>query len=333
VSRTVNGASRGRGGWMRRADAIITLIEGKPADRDGVSASVIATAAGKWLTFLDFLTQRFPGVSHDQWSARINGGEVVDQHGITIDSDTRYRADSKLFYYRFVPDEPHIPFEETVLFQDDLIVVADKPHFLPVTPTGRYVQETLLVRLKRKLGIDTLAPMHRIDRDTAGLVLFTIQPQKRDAYQKLFRERRIDKTYEAIAPWRAELATPTIYRSRLIEGEAFMQMRAVAGDANALTAIEIDAIRGSLARYILRPLTGQKHQLRAHMAALGAAILHDRIYPVLRASDSAQPDYSQPLQLLAKSIAFIDPITQQPRYFESARMLAVWHALGATESP
>ena len=319
-----NGASRGRDGWMQRADAIIILIEGKPADRDGVSASVVATAAGKWLTFLDFLTQRFPAVSHDQWLARINGGEVVDQHGVRIDSDTRYRPDSKLFYYRFVADEPRIPFEETVLFQDDLIVVADKPHFLPVTPTGRYVQETLLVRLKRKLGIDTLAPMHRIDRETAGLVLFTIQPQTRDAYQKLFRERRVEKTYEAIAPWRTELTTPTIYRSRLIESQAFMQMRAVAGDANALTAIEIDAIRGSLARYILRPLTGQKHQLRAHMAALGAPILHDRIYPELRASDSAHPDYSQPLQLLAKSIAFIDPITKQPRYFESARTLSGW---------
>lgn len=310
----------------------IAMNAAKPPDRDGVSASVIATTAGDWLTFLEFLTQRFRAVDRDEWLARINRGDVVDEHGIKISETTAYRANSKLFYYRFVSDEPHIPIAETVLFQDDLIVVADKPHFLPVTPTGRYVQETLLVRLKRKLGIDTLAPMHRIDRDTAGLVLFTIQPHTRDAYQKMFRERRIEKTYQAIAPWRAELMAPTIYRSRLIESEAFMQMQAVAGDANAVTAIEIDAVSGSLARYLLRPLTGQKHQLRAHMAAVGAPIINDRIYPVLHASDSAQPNYSQPLQLLAQSIAFLDPITQQPRHFESARTLATWQALAATHS-
>ena len=304
----------------------------KPPDRDGVSASVIATTAGEWRTFFDFLVQRFCSVDRDEWRVRINRGDVVDQHGVKISEATPYRPNSKLFYYRCVADEPHIPFEETVLFQDDLIVVADKPHFLPVTPTGRYVQETLLVRLKRKLGIDTLAPMHRIDRDTAGLVLFMIQPHTRDAYQKLFRERRVEKTYQAIAAWRAELMTPTIYRSRLVESEAFMQMQAVAGDANAVTAIEMHAVSGSLARYILRPLTGQKHQLRAHMAAVGAPIVNDRIYPILHASDSAAPDYSQPLQLLAKSIAFVDPITQQPRHFESARTLAAWPALAATGS-
>ena len=304
----------------------------KPPDRDGVSASVIATTAGSWPTFLDFLAQRFRVVDRNQWLARINSGDVVDQHGLKISEATPYRPDNKLFYYRFVADEPHIPFEETVLFQDDLIVVADKPHFLPVTPTGRYVQETLLVRLKRRLGIETLAPMHRIDRDTAGLVLFMIQPHTRDAYEKMFRERRIEKTYQAIAPWRGELMAPTIYRSRLIESEVFMRMQAVAGDANAVTAIEMDAVSGLLARYLLRPLTGQKHQLRAHMAALGAPIINDRIYPVLHASDSAQPEYSRPLQLLAQSIAFVDPITQQPRHFESARTLAGWQALAATGS-
>ena len=300
------------------------MIVGKPPDHDGVSASVIATSSGNWLTFLDFLASRFPAVDRDKWMARINGGDVVDERGARIAADTAYRSNSKLFYYRVVVDEPRIPFEETVLFQDDLIVVADKPHFLPVTPAGRYLQETLLIRLKRKLGIDTLAPMHRIDRDTAGLVLFTIQQRTRDGYQKLFRERRVEKIYEAIAPWRADLTSPLIHRSRLVESELFMQMQAVAGDANALTAIEMDAVKGTLARYLLRPLTGQKHQLRAHMAALGAPILHDRIYPVLRPSDFAAPDYGQPLQLLAKSIAFLDPITQQSRHFESRRTLVEW---------
>ena len=308
------------------------MREGRPADRDGVSASVIATTAGGWATFLDFLAQRFAAISRAQWQARMSANDVTDEHGARISMNTPYRPNAKLFYFRAVTDEPRIPFDEMVLFRDELIVVADKPHFLPVTPAGRYVQETLLVRLKRKLGIDTLAPMHRIDRDTAGLVLFTVQPHTRDAYQKLFRERRVEKTYQAIAPWRAELMQPSVYRSRLVESDAFMQMQAVEGDANALTAVEIDAVSGALARYILRPLTGQKHQLRAHMAALGAPILNDRIYPLLRASDESAADYSQPLQLLAKSIAFIDPITAQPRHFVSSRSLAAWPAAGALDS-
>lgn len=321
MSRTANGASRARDGWMQPADAAAAMISGKPPDRDGVSASVIATTVGDWLTFLDFLAQKFPAVDCHEWLARINRGDVVDEHGVTINCDTPHRPHSKLFYYRFVADEPHIPFEETVLFQDELIVVADKPHFLPVTPAGRYVQETLLVRLKRTLGIDTLVPMHRIDRDTAGLVLFTVQPHTRDAYQKLFRERRVEKSYEAIAPWRADLSLPLIYRSRLLESDAFMQMQAVDGDANAVTAIELIEIDDQLARYKLRPLTGQKHQLRAHMAALGVPIVNDRIYPVLQPDTGTDQDWNLPLKLLAKAISFTDPVTGVVRCFDSRRTL------------
>ena len=297
------------------------MSSAKPPDRDGVSASVIATGVGAWLTFLDFLVQRFPSVARGEWLARIHGGDVLDEHGVSITINTPYLANGKLFYYRFVAHEPRIPFIEAVLFQDELIVVADKPHFLPVTPAGRYVQETLLVRLKRKLGIDTLAPMHRIDRDTAGLMLFSVQPHTRDAYQKLFRERRIEKTYEAIAPWNRELALPLIYRSRLVESATFMQMRPIEGDANALTAIEWIETKGHLARYQLRPLTGQKHQLRAHMAALGIPIQNDRIYPALRPDTGAEQDWLSPLQLLAKAISFTDPITGAQRLFESLQTL------------
>lgn len=270
---------------------------------------------------IDFLEQRFPAIERSQWLARMAAGDVVDSSGRVITADTRYRPHSKLFYYRFVADEQRIPFEETVLFQDELIVVADKPHFLPVTPAGRYVQETLLVRLKRTLGIDTLAPMHRIDRDTAGLVLFTVQPHTRDAYQKLFRERRVEKSYEAIALWRAHLSLPLIYRSRLLESDAFMQMQAVDGDANAVTAIELIEIDDQLARYKLRPLTGQKHQLRAHMAALGVPIVNDRIYPVLQPDTGTDQDWNLPLKLLAKAISFTDPVTGVVRSFDSRRTL------------
>jgi tRNA pseudouridine32 synthase / 23S rRNA pseudouridine746 synthase len=294
---------------------------GKPADREGVGASVIATPAGSWATFFDFLTQRFPAVGRNLWHARLSSGKVIDEHGFAIDAGAAFRPHCKLFYYRSIANESPIPFHETVLFQDDLIVVADKPHFLPVTPAGRYVQQTLLVRLKRQLGIDTLAPMHRIDRDTAGIVLFTVLPHTRDAYQALFRERRVEKTYHAIAPWRAAVPMPTVYRSRLVESAAFMQMQAVVGEPNATTAIAVDAIQGELARYVLCPSTGQKHQLRVHMAALGLPIVNDRIYPVLQRELSEADGWPAPLQLLAKSIWFTDPLTGQARHFESQREL------------
>ena len=286
---------------------------------DGVSPSCVALCPGEWPTVLDFLAQRFPRLSRADWGARMTRGEVFDAAGRVLPPDSPYCPNSRLYYYRSLPSEMPIPFEETVLYQDDYLVVADKPHFLPVTPAGRYLRETLLVRLKRKLGIDTLAPMHRIDRETAGLVLFTIQPPTRNAYQTLFRQREVVKYYEAIAPLRTDLEWPMTYRSRLIESDAFMQMREVEGEPNAETDMTLLETNGELARYALRPATGQKHQLRAQMAALGMPIVNDLIYPVLQPElpEGQVPDYSKPLQLLAKAVEFNDPFTGAVRHFES----------------
>jgi tRNA pseudouridine32 synthase/23S rRNA pseudouridine746 synthase len=268
----------------------------------------------------EFLVQRFSGVSAGIWAERMAAGEVRDEHGIAVRPDRTYQAQLRIYYYRALAAEPRLPFDEAVLFQNDFLVVADKPHFLPVIPSGRYVQETLLVRLKRKLGLDSLSPIHRIDRETAGLVVFTVQPATRGVYQNLFLEKSIEKYYEAIAPWRPGLALPLTYRSRLEENpDRFMQMREVAGEPNAETRIELLAARGAWARYGLTPVTGRKHQLRAHCCALGIPIRHDRIYPVHLAEDS--DDYARPLQLLAKSIAFADPISGETMRFTSARQL------------
>ena len=291
--------------------------------RDGVGASCVALPAGSWPTVLDFLAARFPAIGRAEWVLRMQHGAVFDQNGVALDSKSPYQAHSQVFYYRSLASEAIIPFAETVLFQDEWLVVADKPHFLPVTPSGIYLQETLLVRLKRRLGIASLTPIHRIDRDTAGLVLFSTVPETRDRYQALFRDRAVDKVYEAIAPWRQDLALPLVYRSRLTESPAFMQMAEVDGTPNAQTSIELIERRGAHALYRLQPSTGQKHQLRAHMAALGIGIVNDRIYPTLQPAASATeaPDYSQPLQLLARSLTFTDPVTGQMRRFDSERHL------------
>jgi predicted sulfurtransferase/23S rRNA-/tRNA-specific pseudouridylate synthase len=290
--------------------------------RDGVNASCVALPGdvSAWPMVINFLSYRFENVSRETWQQRITDGDVIDEAGHKISIETRSKAHQKIYYFRSVNDEPRIPFSETIVYRDEWIVVADKPHFLPVVPSGHYVQETLLTRLKKTLGIGALSPIHRIDRDTAGLVIFSIQAQTRDAYQRLFREHRMQKMYEAIAPFSATLTLPTTYCNRMIESEKFMQMTAIAGEANAQTQIEIIERQGDIARYALRPRTGQKHQLRMHMAALGIAIVNDRIYPTLQPF-TEMVDYSTPLQLLAKSIAFTDPMTGVMHHFESAQRL------------
>ena len=302
--------------------------------KNGVSPSCVSLPKGPWATVLDCLAERIPTVSRDEWAQRLRDGTVVSEHGQPVPLDAPYKAHAKLYYWRNLPFEHPVPFEETVVFQDEYLVVADKPPFLPVTPKGRYLQETLLVRLKRKLGIATLVPMHRIDRETSGLVAFTIQPQTRDAYQSLFRDKVVSKTYEAIAPLNAALQLPMLYRSRLEESAHFMAMHEVDGQVNAETHIDLIEARGPWGRYSLKPITGQKHQLRVHLCALGIPILHDQIYPDLKpmAPPDEAPDFSQALQLLAQSLSFTDPITGQLRTFHCGRSLSL-DALSASPSP
>ena len=291
--------------------------------RDGVGPSCISLPVGPWPRVIDFLVQRFPTVSRDEIEARMVRGDVVDELGDYVLPERPYTAHLKLFYYRSIEIEDRIPFDEVVLFQDDHVLAVDKPHFLPVTPGGRYLQETLLVRLKRKLGIDSLAPMHRIDRETAGVVLFTIQPHTRSKYHALFEQRAVRKHYQAIAPWRADLPLPMTHRSRLIEGDSFMRMCEAEGEPNSETGIELLEVMGELARYRLIPLSGKKHQLRVHMAALGMPIVNDKIYPIHHSIAQIEDgDYSKPLQLLAEAISFVDPISGQPREFASRQCLS-----------
>ena len=295
--------------------------------RDGVGPACVALPIGPWVTTLDFLIARFPHVARPELEARLTRGDIVDDTGTPAVADEPYRPHRKLYYYRALEHEPRIPFEARILYQDDYLIAVDKPHFLPVTPSGQYLQETLLVRLVRQLGIASLAPMHRLDRETAGVVLFTVQPALRGQYQDLFTRRVVQKEYEAIAPHRASLDLPITRRSRLVRGEPFMRMRETAlgepGDINAQTTIErLEAIDNDWARYRLIPLTGKKHQLRVHMAGLGIPIRHDVLYPTLQASTVTDTtDYSRPLQLLARRIAFTDPITGRHREFCSERTL------------
>ena len=291
------------------------LAHGGLPTRLGVSPSCVGLPAGEWPTFTDFLVQRFPAINRETWLDRMASSLVVDEFGGMVTPERPYRGHMRLYYYRALPAETRIPFEAEILFRDEHLVVADKPHFLPVTPSGHYLQETLLVRLKNQLALDSLIPIHRIDRETAGLVVFSVNPRERDAYQALFRRHEVTKHYEALAPWRPDLNFPLLRKSRIVEGEPFFRQCEAPGEANSETRITVLRVFGDQALYALSPVTGKKHQLRVHMAALGIPIINDRIYPPVQITPD--DDFARPLQLLAKSIAFADPFSGQARRFES----------------
>ena len=264
---------------------------------------------------LDCLCERFPAVARAQWLERMARARVTDGEGRALTPETPYRVGLEVHYYREVSDELPIPFHEAVLHSDADLLVADKPHFLPVMPAGAHVHETLLGRLIRRTENDALVPLHRIDRDTAGLVLFSANPDSRAHYQALFRERRIEKSYEALAPALPDVEFPCTRASRTAAGEPFFRMQEIEGPANSETRVDILARGDGNWRYALTPITGRKHQLRVHMAALGAPIANDRMYPTL--VKRAEGDYSAPLQLLAKRLSFIDPLSGMERSFAS----------------
>lgn len=283
-------------------------------------ASTLYLPPGAWVTVLDCLCEHFSAIGREQWLDRIARGRVLDAQGQPIALDLAYKEGLRIHYFREVPDEKPIPVEESILYADEHLVVADKPHFLPVTPAGEYVEQTLLRRLIRRLGNPHLVPLHRIDRHTAGLVLFSANPQSRAAYQSLFPTRQIDKHYEAIARALPELSFPLVHKSRLVDGEPFFRMQEGPGHSNTETAVRVLEKNGDLWRYGLDPVTGKKHQLRVHMTALGASICNDPFYPLV--IKDAIDDYANPLKLLAKGLSFTDPLNGLERVFESRIKLA-----------
>ena len=276
---------------------------------------------GQWVTILDFLIERFPAIEAGIWLDRFHRGRIQNGAGQPLPIDAAFRAGLEVRYFREVADEVVIPFEERILHADEDLIVVDKPHFLTVSPVGEWVEQTLLARLISQTGIRDLAPLHRIDRATAGLVMFSASARTRPAYHALFRERRIAKTYEALASPLPDLAFPLIRRTCLKTGKPFFRTAELPGPANSETHIDVLTRGPGLWRYRLIPTSGRKHQLRVHMAALGAAILNDPLYPEIR--PEATDDFSRPLGLLAQALEFADPLSGGVRVFRSGLVLTL----------
>jgi tRNA pseudouridine32 synthase/23S rRNA pseudouridine746 synthase len=271
-------------------------------------------------SILDFLVQRFPVIGRTLWEKRILEGKVLDDVGAPIDTETPYIPQKRLFYFREVTDEPLIPWQEKILFQNDELLVACKPPFLPVTPSGPYVDECLLNRLRRKTGNGNLVPLHRIDRETAGLVLFSVNRETRGLYGGLFLSGEIEKTYEALATViHCPEAMDMTVENRLVRGVPWFRTKVIPGAVNARSRIRLVACRDNRAHFLLYPFTGKKHQLRVHMSGLGFSILNDRYYPELLPKQ--EDDFANPLQLIARRVRFIDPVSGRTMEFESERTL------------
>ncbi len=284
---------------------------------DGVSASKVFlppdTSAN---TIFDYLCHHFPHIQPQEWQQRFSDGLIYAADGSKLGIEHIYTPNTHIFYYRFLAHEIHVPFEHEILFENEDLLVVDKPHFLTMTPTGQYVQETLLVRLKKQTGYAELTPIHRLDRETAGVVLFCKTPATRGIYQQLFAERKVEKTYHAIAAYRPELNFPQTLQLHLEKGTPFYTMQVNPDKPqNTQTSIELLQHNQYFAKYCLKPKTGKQHQLRVHLNYLGIPILNDPFYPVI--AHKAEHDFSHPLQLLAKEIYFIDPVLQQEMSFSS----------------
>lgn len=279
---------------------------------------------GSWATARDYLAERLSAAGAGVVDAMFDAGRIVGADGRAVAPDAAYEPGMFVWFHRELPDEIPVPFPLEVVHRDEHIVVVDKPHFLATTPRGRHVTQTALSRLRHALALPQLTPAHRLDRLTAGLVLFVVRPEDRGAYQNLFRDRRVRKEYEAVAVHDPAVELPRTVVSRIVKERGSMAAEERAdGPPNAETRVELLAHRAGLGRYRLLPATGRTHQLRLHMAGLGLPLLDDPLYPRVLPEEAAD-DWSRPLQLLARALEFTDPVTGRAVRFESTRQLARW---------
>jgi tRNA pseudouridine32 synthase/23S rRNA pseudouridine746 synthase len=312
--------------------------------RDGVNATRLRLPEeGPWDTAMDYMMHRWGHIDPQGIEDRFDAGEIVGEAGIPLDRTTPLQRHTFIWYYRTLPPETRLPVELNILHQDEHLLVVDKPHFLPTTPGGTYIQESALVRLRNQLQLPDLVPMHRLDRMTAGILLLSTNPDSRGKYQVLFEKRQVEKEYECVSAAEPSAGFPAVdfpvvVRNRMTKSRSYLLAEVIEGEPNAETRIErlrtfatpapadrsrtVGAPHGAddtaaprRALYRLEPRSGKTHQLRVHMASLGLGIVNDAFYPDLL--DKAPDDYAKPLQLLARGIRFVDPIAGNPVEYRS----------------
>jgi len=290
-------------------------------DRPLTSRVRLPYLAVRPVTVVDYLTARFPHVSAAAWTSRCLGNRVAFDDGTRVRPDTPYLPGRTVLYRREVPNEDDAPEPEIILWEGDDLIVADKPHGMPVTPAGLYVQRSLLVRLQEGANSTDIVPAHRLDRETAGVVLFIKNATKRAAYHQIFATGCVEREYLALARADASV-TQTRWRveNRIGPSTPWFRQQVVEGRPNAVSEIELIRRTEDIGLFRIRPQTGRKHQIRVHMSVIGFPILGDPLYPEPTERTSRQ----LPLQLLARSLSFTDPLSGVGRAFRSGRALAAW---------
>jgi tRNA pseudouridine32 synthase/23S rRNA pseudouridine746 synthase len=269
-------------------------------------------------TILEYILARFPQIDASVWQARIGHGQVTVSDGTRVRCDTPYRHGLTVFYRKEVEAEPPVTLRPSIVYCDDNLLVVDKPHGMPVTPSGDHVDRSALVHLQKTTGLADLCPIHRLDRETAGLLILSVKPETRAAYHTLFFERRVEREYIAASFTRGPLLqTRWRIEQRLEAGEPWFRQRIVAGRVNSVTDIEVIRTGQEVAEFRLTPMTGKKHQLRVHMESIGYPIMGDPFYPVIRSKE----DLVIQMQLVARRLQFLDPLTGQRREFISNQKL------------
>lgn len=292
--------------------------------RHGLDAAWVRTPGSdkedtlRWATMRDFLMDRLPAKA--MVADMLKAGEFVDQAGRSWRGDEAFRPHAFVWFHRPLAPETPVPFPIKVLEVNDRFVVVDKPHFVATTPRGAHVQQSALVKMRLALDMPELAPAHRLDRLTAGVLVFTARREYRGAYAGVFQSRGAVKTYEALAPCDPSLEFPRRIIGRIEKRRDSLQAELVPGEPNTETLVEIVEVRGAYAHYRLSPVTGKTHQLRVHMASLGLPILGDSLYPTIM--NVPMDDFSSPLQLIARRLSFTDPIDHTLRDYESTFALA-----------
>lgn len=252
--------------------------------------------------------------------AMLEAGRFVLGDGTPLVGDEPYRPHTFVWFHRDLRDEPEVPGDMPVLHEDDRLLVVDKPAFLATIPRGRHVRQSVVVRLRDQLGLPELTPAHRLDRVTSGVLVLVKERRWRGAYQSLFARREVQKTYLALARHDPGLSLPLTVSNHVRKDRGTLRAEVVPdAPVNAVTHVDLDEVRGGLAVYRLSPATGRTHQLRLHLCGLGVPIVGDPLYPDVL--DLPVDDMSTPLQLLAHTLTFDDPVDEQPRTFTSHRSL------------
>lgn len=306
--------------------------------RDGLGASRARVPDGVSTSAFAFLSRiiaeqrhRHPEDNDAAVRRRFAAGEVVLRDRTPLRPDSELSAGTDIFFYRRPAPETPVPYEIATVYEDENILIVDKPPFLATMPRAAHITETVTVRLRRATGNEELTPAHRLDRMTSGLLLLTKRREIRGAYQEMFARREVYRRYEAVAAYDPSLQ-PGQWAHHIVKRHGELASTILADEppnsftnflgASPLSAAENQDLRqrygleGDFARYALEPITGRTHQLRVQMLDNRVPILGDPVYPTPQ--PFGKEDFTAPMLLRCETIRFTDPITNTPHTHHSA---------------